>query len=70
MDDEKRVEMDELRKVGKTKLQNEFAKLLKKLTKNDFQVELELVYPHGILTRVSFLIRKRELTEKETVESN
>lgn len=52
--------MEEFRKVGKENLQNAFRKLLKKLTGKDYQVELELVYPHGILTRVSFLVRQKE----------
>lgn len=53
--------MNELRSLGKEKLEEAFEKTLKELTGNDYEVDLEQVWPRGPYIHVSFLANKQEL---------
>ena len=57
-------DLDVFRKVGKQNLETAFRRLLKRLTGDDYQVELELVWKYGILVRISFLVRQKTKPQK------
>ena len=57
-------DLDVFRKVGKQNLETAFRRLLKRLTGDDYQVELELVWKYGILVRISFLVRQKTKPRK------
>jgi hypothetical protein len=55
--------MEELRNLGKEKIEEVFEKTLKNLTGNEYEVELDQVWMRGAWITISIAARKKESGE-------
>ena len=65
--------MEELRKLGKERIEEAFTKALEDLTGDNYEVELDQVWTRGTWTTISIGARKKEageVNESSTIHHN